>query len=118
MKERVFQTARFKVHNPSRHKETMLMGALRSYHLLAKQVLERAVADEQLTAHCSIVNKKGIAGPNGYAAAKYVRALTPKGWNFAPVRDYLVSDLSDALMSHLAKKHKGKNDSNLPTIPK
>jgi len=116
MPERVFQTARFKVHNPSRHKQAMLMSALESYHQMAKRLLEKAVANPDLTAHCSILNKKGVAVPNGFAAERYIRTITPKGWNLAPVRDYLVSDVADALMSHLAKKHKGKNESKPPTI--
>ncbi len=118
MPNRVFQTARFKVHNPSKHKQAMLMAALKGYHRMAKQLLEKAVADTELMAHCSILNKKGVAVPNGFATAKYIRTLTPKGWNLAPLRDYLISDLSDALMSHLAKEHKGKNESNPPTLPK
>jgi hypothetical protein len=116
MPERVFQTARFKIHNPSRHKSTVLMGALESYHQFAKRLLEKAVADPDLLAQCSIVNKKGVAVPNGYATDKYLRTIAPKGWNLAPVRDYLIGDLVAMLMSHLAKQYKAKNESNLPTI--
>ncbi len=118
MPDRVFQTARFKVHNPSKHKQAILMSALESYHQMAKRLLEKAVADPELMAHCSIVNKKGVARPNGFATSKYLRTLTPKGWNLAPVRDYLVDDVSAALMSHLAKTFKGKNESNPPTLAK
>ncbi len=92
------------------------MAALEGYHRMAKGLLEKAVADTELMAHCSILNRKGDAVPNGYATGKYIRRLTPKGWNLAPLRDYLISDLSDALMSHLAKEHKGKNESNPPTL--
>ena len=116
MPERVFQTARFKIHNPSRHKRTMLMSALQGYHQMAKRLLEMVVAGPGLLSRCSIPNGKGIAVPNGRTAAKYIRTLAPKGWNLAPVREYLISDLSDALMSHFAKQHKGKNESNPPTI--
>jgi hypothetical protein len=116
MPDRVFQTARFKVHNPSKHKQAMLMSALESYHRMAKRLLEKAVADPELMAHCSILNRKGVAVPNGFATSKYLRTLTPKGWNLAPVRDYLIDDISAALMSHLAKTYKGKNESNPPTL--
>jgi IS605 OrfB family transposase len=116
MPDRVFQIARFKVHNPSRRKQTMLLAALEAYHLMARQVLEKALQDNDLVARCSNVNAKGVAVPNGFATAKYIRTLVPKGWNFAPLRDYLIGDLSAALMSHLAKQHKGKNESNPPTI--
>ena len=116
MADRVFQTARFKVHNPSMHKQALLMSALESYHSMAKRLLEKAVADPVLMAHCPILNKKGIAAPNGFATAKYIRTLTRKGWNLAPLRDYLITDVSDALMSHLAKTYKGKNESNPPTL--
>jgi transposase len=118
MPDRVFQTARFKVHNPSKHKQAILMSALESYHRMAKRLLEKAVADPELMAHCSILNKKGVAVPNGFATSKYLRTLTPKGWNLAPVRDYLIDDMSAALMSHLAKTYKGKNESNPPTLAK
>jgi hypothetical protein len=118
MPERVFQTARFKVHNPSRHRQTMLMSALRSYHQMARRLLEKAVADPELMVHCSIVNVRGVVVPNGFATAKYIRKLAPKGWSLSQVRDYLIADVSDALMSHLAKEYKGKNESNLPTIPR
>jgi len=118
MPDRVFQTARFKVHNPSKHRQAILMSALESYHRMAKGLLEKAVSDPELMAHCSILNKKGIAVPNGFATSKYLRTLTPKGWNLAPVRDYLIDDMSAALMSHLAKTYKGKNESNPPTLAK
>ena len=36
----MFKTARFKIHNPSRHKAAMLMYALTHYHLTLKRVLE------------------------------------------------------------------------------
>ena len=94
------------------------MSALESYHRMAKRLLEKAVSDPELMAHCSILNKKGIAVPNGFATSKYLRTLTPKGWNLAPVRDYLIDDMSAALMSHLAKTYKGKNESNPPTLAK
>jgi len=118
MPERVFQTARFKVHNPSRHKQTALLNALNSYHLMAKKLIERAAADPEIMAHCSLVNRKGVSVPNGFATEKYLRTLTPTGWNLAPVRDYLIQDVTAMMMSHLAKVHKGKNESNLPTISK
>ena len=118
MPERVFQTARFKVHNPSRHKQTALLDALKSYHLMTKRLVEAAVADPEMTAHCSTPNKKGDLAPNGYATEKHLRTLTPKGWNLAPVRDYLIQDATAMVMSHLAKAHKGKNESNPPTVSK
>ena len=116
MPDRVFQTARFKVHNPSKHKQVILMSALESYHRMAKLLLEKAVTDPELMAHCSILNRKGVAVPNGFATEKFVRTLTPKGWNLAPVRDYLIHDISEAILSHLAKTYKGKNESNPPTL--
>jgi hypothetical protein len=116
MPDRVFQTARFKVHNPSKHKQAILMSALETYHRMAKRILEKAVADPELMEHCTIVNKKGAAVPNGYAIEKFVRSLTSKGWNLAPVRDYLIHDISEAILSHLAKEYKGKNESNPPTL--
>ncbi len=106
------------VHNPSKHKQAILMSALESYHRMAKRLLEKAVADPELMAHCSILNRKGVAVPNGFATAKYIRTLTPTGRNFAPLRDYLINDISAALLSHLAKTYKGKNESNPPTLAK
>ena len=44
----MFKTARLKVHNPSRHKKSMLWYALTHYHLTLKHVLETALADADL----------------------------------------------------------------------
>lgn len=113
-----FQTARFEVHNPSRHKRTMLLTALSDYHRVGKSVLEKATADPCLMQKClGSQNSKGVARPNGFVAAKFVRGLTPLRWNMAPLRDYLIGDITAAIMSYLAKNHKGKNKANLPTIP-
>ena len=45
MAEDAFQTARFEIYNPSRHKQAMLLSALREYHSMTKQVLESVLAD-------------------------------------------------------------------------
>jgi hypothetical protein len=36
----MFKTARFKIHNPSRHKTAMIECAMRQYHLTLKQMVE------------------------------------------------------------------------------
>ena len=119
MAEDAFQTARFEVHNPSRHKQAMLLSAVRSYHQMAKETLERALADpDALQQNClGRPNAKGLAQPNGFVTGKYVRSLTRKGWNLAPLRDYALADVTAALMSYLQKNHKGKNKANPPTLP-
>ncbi|MHB8302779.1 MAG: RNA-guided endonuclease InsQ/TnpB family protein [Acidobacteriaceae bacterium] len=118
MAEDAFQTARFEVHNPSRHKQAMLLSAMRSYHQMAKEILERALTDpDALQQNClGRPNANGQASPNGFATSKYIATLTPKGWNLAPLRDYVIGDVSAALLSYLQKKHKGKNEVNPPTI--
>ena len=58
-----------------------------------------------------------MASPNGFATSKYIATLTPRGWNLAPLRDYVIGDVSAALLSYLQKKHIGKHDVNIPTIP-
>lgn len=117
MAEEAFQTARFEIHNPSRHKQVVLLSALRDYHRMAKRVLEKALDDSELSTKClGRPNAKGHASPNGFVASKYVRDLTPTGWNLAPLRDYVIGDVTAALMSYLQKKHKGKHEVNPPTI--
>lgn len=113
-----FQTARFEVHNPSRHKQAMLLSAMRSYHQMAKETLERALADpDALQKNClGKPNAKGQSQPNGFVTSKYVRTLTRTGWNLAPLRDYALADVTAALMSYLQKNHKGKNKANPPTL--
>ncbi len=119
MAEGTFQTARFEAHNPSRHKQAMLLSAMRSYHQMAKEILERALTDpDALQQNClGRPNAKGHASPNGFSTSKYVRTLTRKGWNLAPLRDYALADVTAALMSYLQKNHKGKNKANPPTLP-
>ena len=114
-----FQTARFEVHNPSRHKQAMLLSAMCSYHQMTKEILERALADpDALQQNClGRPNAKGQSQPNGFVTSKYVRSLTRKGWNLAPLRDYALADVTAALMSYLQKNHKGKNKANPPTLP-
>ena len=111
MPDEAFQTARFEVHNPSRHKQTMLLAALREYHRIAKQVLERSTADPDLMQKClGPTNARGVATPNRFVTAKFVRGLAPLRWNMAPLRDYLIGDITAALMSYLEKSHKGKTE--------
>ena len=119
MAEDAFQTARFEIHNPSRHKQAMLLSAMRSYHQMAKEILERALTDpDALQQNClGRPNAKGQASPNGFSTSKYVRTLTRKGWNLAPLRDYALADVTAALLSYLQKNHKGKNKANPPTLP-
>lgn len=116
MSAKAFQTARFKIHNPSRHRQAALFYALNAYHRTAKTALEKAIDDPDYESKCSTVNARGKAVPNRFEAAKFVRQLVPRNWNLAPIRDYLIADLAAALMSDLAKRHKGKNASNPPRI--
>ncbi len=55
----MFKTARFKIHNPSRHKAAMLRYALENYHHTLKRVLETALADPELRTKRSLPNPKG-----------------------------------------------------------
>ncbi len=95
----------------------MLLDAMRGYHNTIKSLLETALVSSDLESHCCPPNQKGKPTPNGFATSKFLRTLTPKGWNLAPLRDYLIEDASAALMSYLAKNHKGKNLANPPTLP-
>ena len=118
MPTEVFQTARFEIHNPSRHKQAILLSAMRSYHYMAKEMLERALADPAaLQQNClGAPDAKGKTQPNGFVTGKYVRSLARRGWNLAPLRDYALADVTAALMSYLQKNHKGKNKANPPTL--
>ncbi len=114
----MFKTARFKVHNPSRHKSTMLWHALTRYHETLKVVLEKTLAIPDLLEQVSVLDKKEKLRPNKFLTAKLVRKHVPKNTGLAStVRDYLIGDASAMLMSHLSKTYKAKNKSNPPTMP-
>ena len=112
----MFKTARFKVHNPSRHKRAVLRAALSQYHVTLKRVLELALADPELKAKITGLSKKGKPRIDKAALSRLLYSLTPKGWNLAPLRDYLIGDVSAMLLSHFEKQLKGKNESNPPTV--
>jgi transposase len=113
----VFKTARFKLHNPSRHKRAMLQYALTHYHLTLKRVLETALATPDLRERISVPDKKGRRRVNRYAIGPVLRTIAPKGWALAPLRDYLIGDATAMLLSHFSKLEKAKHESNPPTMP-
>ena len=108
----MFKTARFKTHNPSRHKLAVLRYALSHYHLTLKRVLEAALADPELQARVTVVGKNGKPRTDKSALSRFLYTLAPKGWPLAPLRDYLIGDASAMLLSHYEKDLKGKNESN------
>jgi hypothetical protein len=114
----MFKTARFKVHNPSRHKRTVLLYALNQYHNTLKALLERTLATPDLLELISTPDRKGKLRVNGYAVSRYLYTIAPKNWELAPLRDYLIGDATAMLLSHFKKLEKGKNESNPPTVPK
>ena len=113
----MFKTARFKLHNPSRHKRVMLKYALAHYHLTLKQVLETALADPELKAKITTTDPKGRQRINGYAISHLLYTIAPKGWVLTPLRDYLIGDATAMLLSHFKKVEKAKHKSNPPTLP-
>lgn len=113
----MFKTARFKVHNPSRHKRTMLWYALTNYHLTLKRVLEAALAQPDLLDQISIIDKRGNQRVKKSAIGRLLYRLAPKGWALAPLRDYLIGDAAAMLLSHFKKLEKGKHQSNPPSLP-
>jgi IS605 OrfB family transposase len=113
----MFKTARFKVHNPSRHKSTMLWYAMTRYHETLKTVIEKTLAIPDLLEQVSEPDKKEKLRPNQYKLRRLLRTILPKGWELAPLRDYLEKDVAAMLMSHLSKEYKGENESKPPTVP-
>jgi len=113
----MFKTARFKVHNPSRHKSTMLWYAMTRYHETLADVLEKTLALPDLMEQVSEPDKKGKLRPNKFKLSKLLYRIAPQNWELAPLRDYLIGDASAMLMSHLSKAYKGENESNPPTVP-
>jgi IS605 OrfB family transposase len=113
----MFKTARFNVHNPSRHKRTMLWRAMTGYHSTLRMVLERMLALPDLIERVSEADRNGRLRPNKYKLASLVRRQVPLNWELAPVRDYLIGDATAMIMSHLSKAYKGENESNPPTVP-
>ena len=55
----MFKTARFKIHNPSRHKRAILLYALTHYHRTLKRVLESALDVPDLRQKVTVTDKKG-----------------------------------------------------------
>jgi hypothetical protein len=102
----MFKTARFKVHNPSRHKSVMLWYAMTHYHLTLKAAIERVLAIPDLVERVSQPDKRNKLRPNRFAVAKVIRENTPLNWELAPLRDYLIGDASAMIMSHLSKVYK------------
>lgn len=113
----MFKTARFKIHNPSRHKRPLLHYALTHYHLTLKSVLEKALSDPDLLPKISVPDKKGRPRANPYALSRLLYTIAPKGWALAPLRDYLIGDATAMLLSHFRKLQKAKHESNPPTLP-
>jgi IS605 OrfB family transposase len=113
----MFKTARFKVHNPSRHKSVMLWYAMTRYHLTLKDVLEKTLAIPDLAEKVSDPDKKGKLRPNKFTLSKLVRTIAPRNWELSPLRDYLISEASAMILSHLNKAYKGENESSPPKMP-
>jgi len=113
----LFKTARFKIHNPSRHKATMLLYAQGRCHVTLKKVLESALSDPEFLSKATMLDKKGRPRVNGYRISKVLYTLAPKRWDLAPLRDYLIGDATGMLLSHFKKLEKAKNPSNPPTVP-
>ena len=113
----MFKTARFKIHNPSRHKAAMLMYALTHYHLTLKRVLEAALSDPDLATKITSPDKKGRSRVNKYAISRLLYTIAPKGWALAPLRDYLIGNATAMLLSHFKKLEKARHESNPPTLP-
>lgn len=112
----MFKTARFKIHNPTRHKMAMLTYALTHYHCTLKRVLEKALAIPDLRERICVADKRGRQRVNRYAISRMLYGVAPKGWSLAPLRDYLIGDATAMLLSHFKKLERGKHPSNPPTI--
>jgi hypothetical protein len=112
----VFKTARFKIHNPSRHKIAVLNYVMRQYHLTLKHVLETALALPDLKTRITKAGKSGRLRLDAAALSRLLYPMAPKGWCLAPLRDYLIGSAKAMLLSHFAKELKGKNESNPPTL--
>lgn len=113
----MFKTARFKVHNPSRHRSVMLWYAMTHYHQTLKDVLEQTLALPDLVELVSEPDRKGKPRPNKFKLSKVLYKIAPQNWELAPLRDYLIGDASAMIMSHLSKTYKGENESNPPVMP-
>jgi hypothetical protein len=111
----MFKTARFKVHNPSRHKQGALRYALSNYHLTLKKVLEAVLSLDDLEGQI-ITEKNGKKRLDVNALSRLLYTLAPKNWALSPLRDYLIGDAKAMLGSHFEKLLKGKNESNPPTM--
>jgi hypothetical protein len=113
----VFKAASFKIHNPSQHKRAALRSAFRQYHSTLKCALETAVADTSLLTRIYVADKKGKLRPNSFLLEKEIRKTIPKGLGISPLRDYMIGDATAMMMSYIAKKEKGDQFVQPPTLP-
>lgn len=83
----MFQTARFRIRNPSRHKAAALRYAMENYHRVLKRMLESALADPHLAEKISREDRRGNLRVNAYQTRKLFYRLPPRRWAPAPLRD-------------------------------
>jgi IS605 OrfB family transposase len=113
----LFKTARFKIHNPSRHKKAVIAYALQHYHLTLRRLLEQALAGgPALQEEITKIGKNGKPRTDKSALSRLLYRLAPKNWPLAPLRDYLIGDASAAILSYYEKRLKGDTGANPPSL--
>lgn len=118
---KVFKTASFRVHEPTRKKIVRLTYALEIYHRTFQALLEKCLSDAGFKERCarSSTSKKGVTKTDypDLQIAKEVRRLfdVPK-WPCAPLRDYLISDMAATLGSYFAARKDPSIVTNRPTL--
>ena len=80
----MFKTARFKIHNPSRHKQALLLHTFAEYHRMLDRVLS-ALANPDAVERFTVTTEKGKQRIDEAALSRELRHLTPKGWRLAPL---------------------------------
>jgi transposase len=112
----VFKAASFKIHNPSQHKRAALRSAFKQYHSTLKTAIGAAVADTSLLTRICVADKRGKLRPNSFLLEKEIRKTIPKGLGISPLRDYIIGDATAMMMSYIAKKEKGDQFVQPPTL--
>jgi hypothetical protein len=80
----MFETARYQVPNPGRHRRTTPRYGLIGYAITLKQVLEAVLARPNLLKTIDPSGAEGRNCVNRHAASRLLCRIAPRRWGFVP----------------------------------
>lgn len=113
----MFKTASFRLHEPSNHKVAMLKYAMTQYHTTLASLISKCLADPTFEERTSTTLKSGRVKADTFKIEKEGRKLAPKAWSCAPLKDYVLNDLSACLSSYFELKRDETRQTNPPVLP-